>query len=283
MNTKQKMISVVAVAAAAFSAQASAYTELFFNQHSGFEAPTSTTAGLNMQLLNPTGGDPYPADTYETLSWRFPGLPDYSSLSVDSFTSEGGPSAGNVLMGDTNANGRWNAGEWFTISRLTHTNNVINGSGNPLWIADVVSSLDIYLDAARTQLLVNDLGSETIRFAETFNNSSCALNSGVYPGSNCDDIYRSALSAFAPIYLPGGGYLEFTLAAPVGLDPSLNLPGYYNPYITISPTEFVVYTPEYAPGITVLDVQMRWVPEPGTLALLGIGLMGLGLSARRKV
>jgi hypothetical protein len=251
-----------------------------FDQKAGFLSPPVFQAtNLDLVFSLPTGAG-FPASTFGRMDWERlspldPGDP--SALTLDTFTTLNSPTRFDNTHGDTNADGAWDSSEWFTISRLTQTNNVINRFGTPLWTVIARANLSFCADPACTTVLFTDIDNDTpITFHETQNVSGTCT--GVPPGNNphgtqCDDVYQVAFGALAPVLI---GNIEFTFR----IEPILNA------LLFQVGDSLFVYTPETAPGTSILDVQMHWrevaVPAPATLALLGLGLSALALVRLRR-
>ena len=111
------------------SAHAISFDELFFDQKAGFDAASLMINVNNPDLvvefeneLSPNGMDPgdFPTGTgdglFDTMTWEGTDDPgDPSMLNIQSFTDDTSPTS----------DGAWGANEWWTITRLTATNNVI--------------------------------------------------------------------------------------------------------------------------------------------------------------
>jgi len=307
--------TAVGIASLATGAMALPLTNLYFSQAAGWVNPTTdgnTTTGffsdqtfLMQGAALPSG--PYPAATFAGMQWTS-GLT--SSIAINSFSDNGtttpiSPSSTVPANGDTNGDGFWNPGELWIITQLVQTNNAIGGSApNPMWIADALANLNIYGNAAHTQLLLADPNSATrISFFETPNQTGCS--GSPHPlGTTCDDIYNVLSASLAPIQFTNLGFLytvSFSLipgpstnnGSPAGTtlvcssasDPGCSANGGAG---TIPAGTLRVFTPEYQPGTSSLFVGMSWsaepipAPEPSILALLAAGLMGLGWTARRR-
>ena len=297
MKTKflRKTIAVAFVSTfAAYAMQAGAAT-LSFSQSTGFNYASGTLISNGATPLNDIGfyndagtGVTPPAGYADTIAW---GLPLTNSpnpnipLATDPFvTGNTGNSntalstlevfglAGTVTTGANNT-----FGNWVSITQLFHANRVLNGTAATLTNAQIYSVLNIGG--------VN-LAGHTIPI--TFNETSNTANlSGCSPNPNptgssapCDDLFTFALNGFDPEFVTIGGVdYEFQFGIGAFNNSATNFPNCVNNVCS-------VWTAENT--ISNFDVVMsareiaRNVPEPGTLALMGLGLFGIGASLRRR-
>lgn len=261
---------------------------LGFDQRAGFLSPAvSVKAGLNLVFVLPALGAGYPANTYKTITWeKLNEAGDPSKLVISTFTSANSPTKGKVAEGDTNGDGFWDSSEFWTISRLTQTNNVINESGVPLWTILARANLTLYFDSALTSPIGTQSDHDTkIEFNETINKtkaSDCKQSSNPH-GTLCDDFYRVPLADLVtPVSIPlgGGDFLDLTFKI---FDPLLSI-------IILQEVggDLLAFTREDAPGTSIVDLQMHWalrhtVPAPAGLLLVGVGMTAIAaLRLRRK-
>jgi hypothetical protein len=267
----------------AVSSQANAAAgALGFDQRAGFFSPADfTVAGLNLNFVNPTGAG-FPASTFFDLNWEGSSDPgDPSALNIQVYTSSNSPTRFNAGQGDTNSDGEWDNSEWFTISRLTQTNNVIELGGIPLWTIQARSNLSVFTDPTLLTSIGTDSNSVPIDFNETPNSAPCNDGPSNPHGTECDDFYRVLTSDLTNpvlnIPLGGGLFLDLTFRLQPGPGVILQTNG----------NSTYAFTAEDAPGTSQLDIQVHWdirrqVPLPGSLMLLGLGLGGAAAFRLRR-
>jgi len=163
---------------------------------------------------------------------------------------------------------------WFDLNLLQNENNIIQVSSFGFTI-DLLTSI-LVADAANNLLFALPELELGVTFTETSNSSPCP---GPNPlGSVCDDIFVVAgLDQVTGSFLFPFGGETYSLSFRVLADP---LTGSF--FDDANPDGGgTIYTAENFTSQLRVQARIDQIPEPGTLALLGLGLLGLPLVARR--
>ncbi len=275
MSSISKILGGTAVAltlmAGATQASAALITEWGYQIESGFSAFAPAGAiPAGVEGSDPNAGGVAPVNGLPTtLSWGDPGSPggDPSSLEVT-------PSVSNPPNLFTN-------GAAVNGASITHNNNVITGDSIALDTATLLTALIL--------TPINPPGAPVgpivipffIQFEETVNEPDSGVCTPGTGGTPCADIFV--------LGDPGALTFDFSLMG-VDYTADLDVEG-FGPLSDAACAAagalagcvgFI--TPENQS--TTLDTTFTItakVPEPGTLALLGLGLIGLGFARKRKV
>lgn len=251
IKTLQRALAVGVLAlTSGYAMQASAAPVFTFTEYGGFSVDVGPTVAAYSGLVS---GAAAPAATpiYNTMKWVSTTTPQ-SSLNLTTVT---GPTP---LLPDS----------WTNISTLTHNNIIIPAAVNwgpqKIWGRFILTDND----GGPAERLDSD-EAITITFVETPNQTVCPVPNPV--GSHCDDHFT-----FTAI---GLNSLAFTANDGTNWLADFRLFGLTNAVQDGA----TIYTAESTSSHLDVQVLIRQIPEPATLSLLGLGLLGLGFAKRRQL
>lgn len=282
MKTKllRNTLAVAFVSAfAAYSVQASAIS-LSFDQNAGFVVDNTLLSNGPVGSKNndivwyasssdaPTSPISPSGQTFGTIAWGLPATnANLGQVGFNPFAV--GSNADNRYSGLEVQGLSGNITEnWTSIATIFHHNAEISGSASVLQSANIFSDLHLGLGSNQNTMSITG-------FLESTNATPCPSPNPL--GSTCDDRFTFDFSGFAPFIYDDGTvrYLvEFRLGNVVHA--FTNFPNCPNGSCSVWTREFTTSS---------IDVQARIseVPEPGTLALFSLSLLGLaGLKRRAK-
>jgi hypothetical protein len=252
----QKALAVGIIAVS--SSCAMALPIFTFSESAGFQLDDVAIASYTGLVSGPLAPLAEGIPIYRSMNW-YDTSPTKSTLTLTN------PAAGGALAIDT----------WTTITTLSHSNKVIKA--NPLhgWgtAQDIFGRLIISDEGG---VALDNTDAITLTLDETPNTAPCAIPNPTGSTTPCDDFFTFTAVGLADLNFAANDGSLWTA--------SFRLANFVNSFFDGVNT---VFTSEG--NVSSLDVQVLLterdipeVPEPATLGILGLGLLGLATAKRSK-
>lgn len=274
MKTKllRKTLAVAFVSAvAAYSVQANAIS-LAFDQDTGFVVDNTLLSNgpagsKNNDIVWYESSSDAPAGTFGSIAWGLPSLnKNFGEVAFNPFTT--GSNTDDRYSGLRVVGHDGNITEnWTSISTIYHHNSEINGLASVLASANIFSELTLGLGMNANTVAITG-------FAETTNASTCPAPNPL--GSTCDDRFTFDFSGFNS-FIYDDGIVKYLVEFQLG-----NVNDAYTNFPNCPGGSCSVWTKEFTTSSIDVQARISEIPEPGTLALFSLGLIGLASLKRRE-